>query len=97
MPAITRVGDKCTGHDNCPAVPLAEGVAKVRVNGKPIGVVGCAYQAHSCNVHTTHTPHIIQGSSKVRVNGIPVARVGDAVDCGGTVAEGSSNVRCNQS
>lgn len=95
MPAITRVGDKCTGHDNCPAVPLVEGIAKVRVNGKPIGVVGCAYQAHGCVAHSTHTPHIVQGSSKVRVNGKPVARVGDAVDCGGTVAEGSSNVRCN--
>lgn len=23
--AVTRVGDKCTGHDDCPSVPLIEG------------------------------------------------------------------------
>lgn len=44
MPAATRVGDKCTGHDSCPAVPLIEGYSHVLVNGKPIGVVDCAYQ-----------------------------------------------------
>lgn len=92
MPAATRVGDKCTGHDSCPAVPLIEGYSHVLVNGKPIGVVDCAYQNHGCTGHATHTPHIAEGAPNVFVNGKAVARVGDRVDCGGTVAEGSSNV-----
>ncbi len=92
MPAVTRVGDKCTGHDNCPAVPLVEGDSTILVNGKPIGVVGCAYQSHSCTTHTSHTPHIAQGAPYVFAHGKAVARVGDAVDCGGTVAQGSSNI-----
>lgn len=34
MPAVTRVGDKCTGHDNCPAVTLSSGSSTVMVKGK---------------------------------------------------------------
>ena len=33
--AVTRVGDKCTGHDDCSSVPLIEGDPTVLVNGKP--------------------------------------------------------------
>ena len=90
--AVTRVGDKCTGHDDCPSVPLIEGDPTVLVNGKPIAVIGSKYQNHSGSNTKDHTPHIITGSSHVFVHGKPVARIGDLVSCGATVAEGSCNV-----
>ena len=42
MPAATRQGDNCTGHDACPPVPLVEGSPNVFTNGQPAGRVGDA-------------------------------------------------------
>lgn len=92
MPAVTRVGDNCTGHDDCPPVPLVAGSGNVFVNGKPVCRIGDPYETHSCPVHSPHTPHLAAGASNVFVNGIPVSRIGDAVDCGGSAAQGSPNV-----
>lgn len=93
MPDVTRVGDNCTGHDNCPGVPLARGSPNVMANGIPVGRVGDTYQTHGCVVHPGHSDVIAAGSSTVRANGIPLARVGDSVSIGGSVAAGSGNVR----
>lgn len=92
MPSATRVGDNCTGHDDCPGVPLVSGSPNVFVNGKPVGRIGDSYVTHSCPIHSPHTPQIAAGSSTVFVNGIPVSRIGDGVNCGGSVAQGSPNV-----
>lgn len=92
MPAATRLGDNCTGHDSCPAVALVTVSGNVLINGRGAGRVGDTYAAHSCKTHPSHTGSISSGSGSVTINGQPAARVGDSVSCGGTVAQGSGNV-----
>ncbi|SPT70981.1 DUF6402 family protein [Anaerobiospirillum thomasii] len=92
MPAITRQGDTCTGHDDCPPSSLVGGESNVLIDGKPVGVVGSTYAPHGCDVHDPHSDVIASGSSTVFVNGKPVGRVGDAVSIGGFVASGSPTV-----
>jgi len=92
MPAATRLGDNCTGHDSCPAVPLVEGSPNVFTNGQPSGRVGDHYASHGCVVHPGHQDVIAAGSSTVFINGIPAGRVGDSVSIGGSVRDGSSDV-----
>jgi uncharacterized Zn-binding protein involved in type VI secretion len=92
MPSVTRLGDKNTGHDACPAVPLAGASGDVFVNGKGAGRVGDPYAAHACVDHPSHVGNISSGSSSVNIDGIPAGRIGDSVSCGGSVAEGSPNV-----
>ena len=92
MPPVTRISDSCTGHDDCPGVPLASGSHNVYANGIPVGRVGDSYSTHACEQHTPHTPVLAGGSGTVYVNGIPVSRIGDGVSCGGSVAAGSPNV-----
>ena len=78
MPAVTRLGDTCTGHDDCPPVALTSASGDVLIN--------------SCKVHPSHSGVIASGSGSVTINGRPAARVGDPVSCGGSVAQGSGNV-----
>ena len=40
MPAITRKGDKSTGHDGCASVEAIEGANNFFVNGRAVGRVG---------------------------------------------------------
>lgn len=92
MPAVTRLNDKCTGHDACPPVPLVEGSPNVYLNGRPAGRIGVHYSVHGCISHSAHQDVITAGSSKVFINGKPAARIGDAVSLGGAVQDGSDNV-----
>lgn len=93
MPAITRQGDKDTGHDACPPRPLSTGSPNVFVNGKAAGRVSAdSYALHGCIVHSPHSAVVSSGSSNTFINGFAVARVADPVSCGGSVAEGSPNV-----
>lgn len=92
MSNATRMGDKNTGHDACPAVALTIASPNVSINGKPAGRMGDSYDPHGCKEHGTHTGKISIGSHTVYINGKPAARVGDAISCGGTVAEGSPDV-----
>lgn len=92
MPQATRLGDADTGHDACPPTALVSASGDVFINGKAAGRQGDAYAPHGCKTHPSHTATISGGSGTVYVNGKPAARVGDAVSCGGSVAEGSSNV-----
>ena len=92
MAAQTRLGDKNTGHDDCPSVSLVEASTDVFVNGIGAGRVGDHYASHSCEVHSPHSGVISAGSSSVFINGKPAGRIGDPVSCGGSVAEGSSDV-----
>lgn len=92
MPAATRQGDYCTGHDACPAVPLVGCSPDVFINGKGAGREGDWYTAHGCVVHSSHSDTIEQGSATVFINGIPAGRVGDPVILEGSVRDGSSNV-----
>lgn len=96
MPAQTRLGDNCTGHDSCPPRPLATGSPNVFMNGKAAGRVSIDnYALHGCPDHTPHSAVITTGSPNVFINGYPAGRIGDPVSCGGSVAEGSPNVIIN--
>ena len=92
MPAATRQGDCCTGHDACPPVPLVEFSPDVNINGRGAGRVGDHYSSHGCVAHPGHQDVIASGSSTVNINGRPAARTGDAVSIGGSVQDGSGNV-----
>lgn len=92
MPAATRQGDLCTGHDDCPPVPLAEYSPDVFINGKGAGRLGDHYSPHGCVVHSSHQDSISGGSSTVFINGKPAARVGDPVVLAGSVQDGSGDV-----
>lgn len=92
MAQATRQGDNCTGHDDCPPVPLVEYSADVKINGLGAGREGDHYASHGCVAHPGHQDVISAGSSTVFVNGRPAARKGDAVSIGGAVMEGSGDV-----
>lgn len=92
MPAATRQGDNCTGHDSCPPVPLVEFSPNVNINGRGAGRMGDRYSTHGCVTHPGHQDVIAAGSSTVFINGKPAARVGDSVSIGGAVQDGSGNV-----
>lgn len=92
MAQATRLGDLDTGHDACPATALQEGSPTVFINGLAAGRVGDSYVAHGCEDHASHSGTIASGSSTVFINGLAAGRIGDSVSCGGTVAEGSSDV-----
>ena len=92
MPAATRQGDNCTGHDACPPVPLVECSADVNINGRGAGRLGDHYTTHGCVVHPGHSDYIAAGNSTVNINGRPAGRVGDSVSIGGAVQGGSGDV-----
>jgi uncharacterized Zn-binding protein involved in type VI secretion len=92
MPAVTRQGDPCTGHDACPPRSSSEGSPDVFVNGMAVHRQGDGWSSHGCPVHAPHGSVLAGGSSAVFVNGKPVGRIGDAVACGGTVASGAGDV-----
>lgn len=92
MPAATRKGDSCTGHDLCPPVSLVEGSPDVKINGRAAGRMGDRYAPHGCVTHSSHQDVIASGSGSVFINGKPAARIGDAVSTGGAVQGGSSDV-----
>lgn len=92
MPQATRLGDNDTGHDACGPTALVSASSDVIINGKGAGRVGDSYAAHDCIVHPSHSGVIASGSGTVFINGKAAGRIGDPVSCGGSVAEGSSNV-----
>lgn len=92
MPAATRQGDSCTGHDACGSVPLVGCSPDVYINGRGAGRVGDAYSPHGCVAHPSHADQISAGSGTVFINSIPAARVGDPVTLAGSVQTGSSDV-----
>lgn len=93
MPAIVRLGDRCTGHGGYPSRPNIQASGNVFANGIGVHRVGDAWRYH-CNI-SCHNGTMEQGSNNVFVNGVAVARIGDRVNCGSSAAEGSSNIFCN--
>jgi uncharacterized Zn-binding protein involved in type VI secretion len=91
MPAATRIGDECTGHDCFPPRVNDSGSTNVFINGSGAHRVGDHWVQHTCG-NNTHDSVLATGSSTVFVNGKPAARVGDLIACGSAVAQGSSNV-----
>ena len=91
MPAVTRLGDICTGHGCFPPRPNDEASADVFVNGIGVHREGDHWVTHCC-VDSCHDSNLQRGSPSVFVNGKPAARIGDAVACGSASAQGSPNV-----
>ncbi|MFK4072731.1 PAAR domain-containing protein [Ectopseudomonas khazarica] len=93
MPAVSRLGDNCTGHGCWPPRPSTGASPNVRVNGIAAHRQGDAWAPHTCpTIPETHASVLAAGSTTVRVNGKQLARIGDPVACGSTVAQGSANV-----
>lgn len=97
MPAVTRLGDICTGHAHCyPPRPSTGASLTVRVNGIPAHRQSDGWASHgACPVHSPHGDSLAAGSPTVRVNNLQLGRIGDPVSCGSAVATGSSTVFAN--
>ena len=91
MPAVTRLGDQCTGHGCFPARPSISAAASVFINGIAVHRVGDAWGTHCCGP-ACHASVLAEGSTSVFVEGQAVGRIGDPVACGSAAAEGSMNV-----
>ena len=93
MPAVSRLGDQCTGHGCWPPRPSSQGSPNVLINGIAAHRQGDAWAAHTCpSIPETHASTLAAGSSTVFVNGKQLARIGDPVACGSSVAQGSPTV-----
>jgi uncharacterized Zn-binding protein involved in type VI secretion len=93
MPAVTRLGDICTGHGCWPPRPSTGASPDVHANAIPMHRVGDGWAAHTCPaIPETHASQLAAGSSTVFANGKRLGRIGDPVACGSAVATGSSNV-----
>lgn len=86
MPAVQRKGDANSGGG-----VITGGVASVRVNGRPIAVVGLPVTGHGKGKHAG--PQTANGSGSVRAGGRAVVRTGDADTCGHPRVGGSGDVR----
>ncbi len=92
MPAVTRLGDICTGHGAYPPRASTGASSNVFINGIAAHRQGDSWAVHCDPSPTCHASNLAQGSASVYVNGKPLGRVGDAVACGSSVAAGSPNV-----
>lgn len=91
MPALTRLGDICTGHGAFPPRASVAGSPDVFCNGIAVHRVGDGWAVH-CDPNSCHPGSLAAGSSTVFVNGKAAGRVGDEVNCGSVVAAGSGDV-----
>ena len=91
MPAVTRLGDICTGHEDFPPRANTSASVNVFINGIAAHRQGDSWATH-CNPTTCHDSVSAAGSSTVYVNGKQLMRIGDPVACGSAVAQGSSDV-----
>ena len=94
MPAVTRLGDQCTGHGCYPPRPNIQASPNVFCNGIAVHRETDGWAVHCCPPPVCHAGNLASGSSTVFVNGLECGRIGDPVDCGSVVAEGSDNVFC---
>jgi uncharacterized Zn-binding protein involved in type VI secretion len=90
MPAVVRLGDRCSAHDSCQPRPSITASEDTAVNGK--GVVRVTDKYAECNGYEAVQE---SGSPDVFINSLPVARVGDSLDDGSTNIEGSPDFFIN--
>lgn len=91
MPAVTRLGDTCTGHGCYPSRANDQASGNVFVNGIGAHRQGDHWVTHCCGP-ACHDSALSAGSSTVYVNGKQLCRIGDPVACGGASSVGSGNV-----
>lgn len=92
MPAAQRDGDA-----NDQGGVTSGGVGSVRVNNRPVTVVGNSVSRHFCCGRKGCPPihcaaSTASGSGTVRAGGISIVRTGDADNCGHARVGGSENV-----
>jgi len=93
MPAVSRLGDTCTGHGCWPPRPSTGASPNVFINAIAAHRQGDAWAAHTCPaIPETHASVLAAGSATVFANGKQLARIGDPVACGSSIAQGSANV-----
>lgn len=92
MPAVTRLGDKCTGHGGFPPRANDSASGNVFVNNKAVHRQGDHWVTHCNPTPSCHDSTAASGSGTVFVNNKAIIRIGDPVACGSAVAGGSSNV-----
>jgi len=91
MPAVSRLGDICTGHGCFPPRNSTSGSNNVFINGIPAHRQSDSWATHCCGP-SCHASSLAAGSSTVFVNGLELSRIGDPIACGSAVAVGSPNV-----
>jgi uncharacterized Zn-binding protein involved in type VI secretion len=91
MPAVTRLGDNCTGHGCWPSRPNNSASENVYADTIPVHRQGDSWSVHCC-LALCHASTLASGSSTVFANGIQLGRIGDPVACGSSVATGSGTV-----
>lgn len=91
MPAVTRLGDNCTGHGCFPPRANDEGSPDVFVNNIAVHRQGDHWVTHCCGP-SCHDSVLSTGSSTVYINNKQVGRIGDPIACGSAIAKGSDNV-----
>ncbi|MBC6416259.1 MAG: PAAR domain-containing protein [Rhodospirillales bacterium] len=92
MPAVTRLGDRCSGHGCYPPRPSTQAAASVYAEGIAVHRQGDAWAVHSCPGCPPHGGALAAGSSTVHAEGRQIGRIGDPVACGSRVAEGAATV-----
>ncbi len=96
MSGAARLGDMASGHGCFPPTPITSASSGVFINGIPAARQSDTAATHGCpcpnTPHGSHPRSISGGSQGVFIDGLPAARVGDAMDCGGTIISGSSDV-----
>lgn len=95
MGYVQRVGDANTGGG-----VVRGGDSSVKINGRPVALVGDSVTGHPCcgrrgcpGIHCG--PTTSGGSSTVKVGGRSVSLTGDPDTCGHTRAGGSTDVSFN--
>jgi uncharacterized Zn-binding protein involved in type VI secretion len=91
MPGVSRLGDVCTGHGPFPPRSSVGSSPDVYVNGIPVHRQGDGWADH-CYKRSCHAGSLAKGSGTVYVNNKQISRIGDPVDCGSSIAKGSSDV-----
>jgi uncharacterized Zn-binding protein involved in type VI secretion len=93
MPAVTRLGDSCTGHGCFPSRPSNGGSPNVFSNSIPVHRQSDSWSVHCCiPLALCHGSTLAAGSGTVFANNLQLGRISDPVACGSSVASGSGDV-----
>lgn len=92
MPAVTRLGDTCTGHGCFPPRESVGASGDVFANSIAVHRLTDPWAAHGCPVCPPHGSELSSGSGTVFVNSLAMGRIADNIACGSKVAVGSGNV-----
>lgn len=92
MPPVSRIGDIALGHSCYPPSAIIQASSNVFANSIAVHRLGDSIQSHACPGTPPHGRNSASGSTTVYTNSKQTCGIGDAVNCGGIIAQGSSNV-----